>query len=216
MLDEEIFGNLRKSILTYDAQLALTSSKQGVEKGIDPVKLLDAMTAAIREVGDGFGRGKLWVPDMLAAVEAMQSGLPIIEEEIKKRGVRREAFGVAVVGTVLGDIHSIGKTMVAAFLAAGGFEVHDLGVDIKAEQFVEAVKSYRPDILCLSALLTVTAPQQKTVIELLEKEHLRPPTRVLVGGGAITEEFAESIGADGYEPTAPAGAKLARRLVEER
>jgi methanogenic corrinoid protein MtbC1 len=106
--------------------------------------------------------------------------------------------------------------MVAAFLAAEGFEVHDVGVDIKAEQFLEAVKSCQADMLCLSALLTMTAPQQKTVIELLEKEGLRPPTRVLVGGGAITREFAETIGADGYEPTAPAGARLARSLVEER
>jgi len=215
-LDEEIFENLRKSILTYNSQLALTSSRKAVEKGIDPIRLLDAMTAAIREVEDGFGRGELWLPDMLAAVEVMQSALPIIEEEIKRKGVRREAFGVAIVGTVLGDIHSIGKTMVAAFLAAEGFEVHDLGVDIKAEQFIEAVKSYRADVLCLSALLTITAPQQKTVVELLEKEHLRPPTRVLIGGGAITAEFAESVGADGYEPTAPAGARLARRLIEER
>lgn len=215
-MDEEIFENLRKSILTYNSQLALTSSRKAVEKGIDPIRLLDAMTAAIREVEDGFGRGELWLPDMLAAVEVMQSALPIIEEEIKRKGVRREAFGVAIVGTVLGDIHSIGKTMVAAFLAAEGFEVHDLGVDIKAEQFIEAVKSYRADVLCLSALLTITAPQQKTVVELLEKEHLRPPTRVLIGGGAITAEFAESVGADGYEPTAPAGARLARRLIEER
>jgi len=188
-------------------------ARKAVQEKIDPVKALDTMTAAIKQVGDGFARGELWLPDLVGAADAMTSATPIIEEEIKRRGTKRESLGTVVIGTVYGDIHSIGKTMVAALLTADGFAVNDLGINVTAENFVEGVKRYRPDILAMSALMTMTAPEQKKVIATLKKEGLRDKVKIMVGGGAITQEFADSIGADGYDPTAPGAVKLARRLI---
>ena len=143
----------------------------------------------------------------------MQSAVPIIEEELKRTGAKRVLPGTVVAGTVFGDIHSIGKTMVCALLTADGFDVIDLGINVKADQFVEAVKKHRPDILAMSALLTVFASEQKKVIETLKKEGIRDEVKIMVGGGAISQEFADRIGADGYDPTAPGAVKLARNLI---
>ena len=204
---------LKRAIVSYDPELAESAAKQAVEQGLDPLSALGAMTEAIRLVGDAFGANQLWLPDLIGASDAMSAATSIVEAEIKRTGAKRESLGTVVIGTVFGDIHSIGETMVAALLAAEGFEVHDLGINTTAEQFVEAVKTYEADILAMSALLTTTAPEQRKVIDTLKKEGLREKLRIMVGGGAITTAFAESIGADGYDPTAPGAAKLARRLV---
>ncbi|MEM2843736.1 MAG: cobalamin-dependent protein, partial [Candidatus Bathyarchaeia archaeon] len=151
--------------------------------------------------------------DLVGAANAMQSAMSIIEEEIKRRGGKKESLGTVVIGTVYGDIHDIGKNMVVAFLLAEGFEVYDLGVNVSAEEFIEAVKRHKADILAMSALMTTTAPEQKKVIEMLKKENLRDKVKVIVGGAAITEEFAQEIEADGYESTAVRAAKLAKKLI---
>ena len=153
------------------------------------------------------------LPDLVGAADAMQAAMPIIEEELKRTGAKREAMGIVVAGTVFGDIHSIGETMVCTLLVAGGFEVHDLGVNIKAEEFLEAIEKYQANILAMSALLTMTAPEQRKVIDALKEKGIREKVKVMVGGGAITADFAKSIGADGYDPTAPGAVELARRLV---
>jgi len=209
----EVLENLKKAVIEYDTEGAASWAKKAVDTKIDPLKALDALTEAIRQVGDGFGRGELWLPDLVGAADAMQAAMPIIEEKLKKTGMKRETMGIVVAGTVFGDIHSIGKSMVCTLLAAEGFEVHDLGVNIKAEEFLEAIDKYQADILVMSALLTMTAPEQRRVIDTLNKEGIREKVRVMVGGGAITADFAESIGADGYEPTAPGAVELAKRLV---
>ena len=212
-MNNEILEGLRKAIKEYDNEKAASLAKRAVEEKLDPLRVLDAMTVAIREVGDAFGRGDLWLPDLVGAADAMQAAMPIIEEEIKRTGAKRESLGTVVAGTVFGDIHSIGKTMVCTLLTAEGFKVHDLGVNIKAEEFLQASRNYNADILAMSALMTMTAPEQKKVIEQLKKEGLRDKIKIMVGGGAITEEFAKDIGADGYDPTAPGAVKLARRLI---
>jgi len=212
-MNAEILENLKKTIIEYDSEGAASWARKAVQEKIDPVKALDTMTAAIKQVGDGFARGELWLPELVGAADAMTSATPIIEEEIKRRRTKRESLGTVVIGTVYGDIHSIGKTMVAALLTADGFVVNDLGINVTAENFVEGVKRYSPDILAMSALMTMTAPEQKKVIATLKKEGLRDKVKIMVGGGAITQEFADSIGADGYDPTAPGAVKLARRLI---
>lgn len=214
-MGEETLENLKKAIIEYDAKGALSLARKTVDENIDPIKALDAMTVAIRQVGDGFGRGELWLPELVGAADAMSSAMPIIEEELKRTGAKTEKLGTVVAGTIFGDIHSIGKTMVCTLLTAEGFEVHDLGVNIKAEEFVEAIKKYEPNILAMSALLTTTAPEQKKVIETLKGEGIRNKVKIMVGGGAITQEFADSIGADGYDSTALGAVKLARNLVGE-
>lgn len=212
-MQAEIFENLQKAVIEYDVEAASSWARRAVEEKADPTKALDALTQAIRQVGDGFGRGELWLPDLVGAADAMQSAVPIIEEELRRTGAKRVLPGTVVAGTVFGDIHSIGKTMVCVLLTADGFDVIDLGINVRAEQFVEAVKKHRPDILAMSALLTVFASEQKKVIETLKKEGIRDEVKIMVGGGAISQEFSDSIGADGYDPTAPGAVKLTRRLV---
>jgi methanogenic corrinoid protein MtbC1 len=205
--------SLKKAVLEYDREAAATWARKAVADGIDPSQALESLSEAIRQVGDGFGKGELWLPDLVGAADAMKGATPILEEEIARTGKVRERLGVIVLGTVFGDIHDIGKTMVATMLAAEGFAVHDLGVNVTAVQFVEGVKKYHADILAMSALLTTTAPEQRKVIEACRKEGLRDQVKIMVGGGALTEAFAASIGADGYDPTAAGAAKLARRLL---
>jgi len=208
-----IYDNLKRAITEYDAPKAESLAREVIRKNQDLIKALDAMTDAVRQVGEGFGKGELFLPDIVGAAEAMTAATPILEEEIKKRGVERESLGNVVIGTVYGDIHTIGKTMVATMLTVEGFTVHDAGINVSAEQFLEGIKQHKADILAMSAILTTTAQEQRKVIETLKKEGLRDKVKIMVGGGAITQEFSDSIGADGYDPTAPGAAKLARRLI---
>ena len=209
----EVLEELKKSILTYSHEGAVSWARKAVQQKINPIEALDAMTVAIRQVGDGFGKGELWLPDLVGGAAAMTAAMPIIEEEIKRVGTKRESVGTVVIGTVYGDIHTIGKTMVATLLTADGFAVNDLGINVTAEGFVEGVKEHKPDIVAMSALMTTTATEQRRVIEILKEKGLRDRVKIMVGGGAITQEFANSIGADGYDPTAPGAVKLARMLI---
>ena len=209
----EILKNLKRAVVEYDAEGAVSWTRRAVREKVDPLKALDALTAGIRQVDDGFARGKLALPDVVGAAFAMKSAIPIVEEEIKRTGRKAGTLGSVVIGTVYGDIHDIGKTIVAILLSAGGFKVIDLGVNVTAEQFMEAIKGYRPNILAMSALMTATAPEQAKVINALKEEGLRDKVKIMVGGGAITQELAEKIGADGYEPTARGAVGLAERLI---
>ncbi len=212
-MGSEVLENLKKAIVEYDREGAAHFAKKAVQEQIDPIEALDVMTVAIRQVGDGFGKGKLWLPELVGAAAAMTAAAPIIEEEIKRVGSRRESLGTVVIGTVWGDIHTIGKTMVGTLLTADGFIVKDLGTNVSAEGFITGIKRYNADILAMSALMTTTAPEQRKAMETLRKQGFRDKVKIMVGGGAITQEFADSIGADGYDPTAPGAVKLARRLL---
>ena len=218
MQDEErlILDNLRKSIFEYNKELSLKYAKMCVDMKMDPFEALNVMTDAIREIGDAFGRNELWLPDLVGGAGALQTAMPILEEAIGKKGAKRETLGVIVIGTVFGDIHSIGKTMVATLLIASGFKVIDLGVNITADSFLEAVKKYDADLLALSALMTTTCAEQKKVIDELKSKGLRERVKVMVGGAAVTAKFTESIGADGYDPTAPGAMALAKKLISSK
>lgn len=207
---------LKMAVLEYDREKAASLAKKAVEEGVSPIEGLAALTDAIRQVGDGYAREELWLPDLVGAADAIAGATPIFEEELQRRGVERESAGTVVLGTVYGDIHSIGKTMVGSLLTADGFVVYDIGIDIPAEKFVEEVTTKQPDILAMSSLLTTTAPEQRKVISILKEAGLRDKVKIMVGGGAITQEFADEIGADGFETTAPGAAKLARKLVSKK
>lgn len=208
-----LLEKLKSAILDYDPEAAAESARKAVAAGIAPSEILSAMTDAIREIGEGFNRGDLFLPDLVGAADAMSAATPVVEEEIRRSGAHTQSAGSVVIGTVYGDIHTIGKTMVATLLQAEGFTVHDVGINVTAEQFVDSVRTFKPDILAMSALMTMTAPEQRKVIESLRAQGLRDGVKIMVGGGALTQEFADTIGADGYDPTAPGAAKLARRLM---
>ena len=213
-MDNEVLLGLEEAVLQYDADGAEKWARKAIDENVDPTEALNALTGAIRQVGEGFGTGELFLPDLVGAADAMQRALPILEEAVEKAGGRRESLGTVVIGTVKGDVHTIGKDMVATLLRAEGFVVVDMGINVSAQQFVEAVKTQKADILAMSALMTTTAPVQKKVIAILEEEGLRDGVKVMVGGGAITADFADSIGADGYGATAPTAVKVARQLVQ--
>jgi len=212
-MSNQILDNLKLSVLQYDVEAAQKWATEAVEQGTDPLEALAALTEAIREVGEQFGRGDLWLPDLVGASNAMLAATPALEDEIDQQGVEKQHLGTVVIGTVKGDIHNIGKSMVATLLTAEGFDVHDVGVDVTPETFVEAIREQDAQILALSALMTTTAPQQRKVIEILKEEGLRGTVKVMVGGGGITEAFAREIGADGYDPTAPGAVRLARSFI---
>ena len=215
-MSTNLLDDLQKAIVTCAAEDALRLVTRTVKEGIDPLEALDAMTLAIRQVGDGFNKGELWLPDLIRASETFQSALPILMEALTRSGKERKNSGVVVIGTVLGYIHNIGKDMVATLLVAEGFAVHDLGINVTGERFIAAIKEHHADLLAMSALLSISAPEQKKVITDLEKMGLRNTVRVMVGGGAITQEFADSVGADGYAATAPLATALARTLLDNR
>lgn len=208
----EILENLKRAVVEYNEEGARSWAEMVVSEKVDPLKALDALTAGIKQVDGGFAHGDLALPDIVGASFAMKSAMSIVEGEIKRTGKKVRTLGIVVIGTVYGDIHDIGKTIVSALLTAGGFEVIDLCVNIAAEEFVEAVNKYKPDILAMSALMTMTAPELGKVINALKDQGLRDKVKIMVGGAAITQEFSERIGADGYEPTARGAVGLARRL----
>ncbi len=213
-MSTEILDNLAKAVQEFDQEGAAKWAQAAMDAGVEPLVALETLTVTIREIGDAFGRGECFLPELVGAADAMQAGMPIIEAVIKEKGQERESAGKVVVGTVAGDIHNIGKTILCTLLTADGFEVIDLGIDVPMEKFLTVVKEDKPDLLAMSALLTITAQEQKNVIEALMREEIRDEVKIMVGGGAISEQFAEKIGADGYDPTAPGGVTLARRLLE--
>ena len=213
MAMDDTLKKLQEAIIEYDVSRANILALSSIEEGIDPLRTVEMLTETIRQIGDRFNKEELWLPDLIGAASAMQAAMPILEEQIKKSGKVRRSSGIVVIGTVFGDIHNIGKDMVATLLAADGYQVIDLGVNINAEQFIGAIKEHQPDLLAMSSLMTMTAPEQGKVIDALKKEGLRKKIRIIVGGGAITKEFSDEIGADGYGAAATDAVNLARELL---
>jgi len=209
----DMMQQLKDIVLNFDIDNAEAVAKAAINSGLDPVLAASTLTDAIRDVGDRFGKGELYLPDLVCASEVLKKAFPIINEAIEAGGGSQSSLGKVVIGTVFGDIHSIGKGMVATLLYAAGFKVIDLGINVKSEDFLAAVKEHGADILAMSALLTTTAMEQKKVIEGLKSSGLRDKVKVIVGGSPINQEFADSIGADGYGATAPEGVKIVRRLM---
>ena len=211
--DPDLLIQIRRAIVKYDKELAKVTIDRILSSDLNLMDVFNAMTETMTIVGNEFSNDKLFLPDLIAAADVMESVMPVLESAIEKSGQEKKILGKIVIGTVLGDVHTIGKTMVATLLKAAGFEVIDLGVDVSGVKFIEAIRNHIPDILAMSALLTTTAYEQKNVIETLKKEGFRDHVKIMVGGGAVDQEFANSIGADGYEASAPAAANLAKQLL---
>jgi methanogenic corrinoid protein MtbC1 len=207
------FEALKQAVISYDGKEAAKWAKTIVDQGMDPLTGLDVISEAMQAVGDGYACEELWLPDLVGAADASQAAMPILEGEIRQRGQKTKSLGTVVLGTVFGDIHTIGKSMVGVLLVASGFRVIDVGANVPTQNFVKAVQENDADILALSALLTTTAPEQAKVIQALKEAGIRDKVKIMVGGGAITQDFANAIGADGYGATAPGAVELAKSLV---
>jgi len=213
-MTETVFQAMRQAVIDGDAAAAEAAARAAIAAGIPPlVAIDDGFMPGMKEVGAGFAAGDLFLPDMMLAARAMQRALAVLEPELKAAAVERTVAGRVVIGTVAGDIHEIGKNLVGMLLSTSGFEVHDLGVNVAPERFVDAAREHNADIVGLSALLTTTMTGQRTVIEALDAAGLRPRVKVMVGGAPVTGQWAADIGADGYSEDAMGAVELAKRLV---
>ncbi|MGE5570632.1 MAG: corrinoid protein [Rhodospirillales bacterium] len=208
-------SRLYQAILEGNAKDALAITQQELAAGANPLELVNGqMIPAMDEVGRRFENEDYFVPELLLSARAMKPALELIRPLLASSGA--QPAGRVVIGTVKGDLHDIGKNLVASMLEGGGFEVHDLGADVPAEKFIEAVRTTGADIVALSALLTVTMPAMRTTIEALCRSGLRDRIKVMVGGAPVTDQYAREIGADGYSENASAAVALARRLIAAR
>ena len=191
--------------------------KKAINEGIDPLIIFDeGLRKGISTVGDKFGKGEIFLFDMSMAAEAMKAGMKILHPVLLNQKKSVKSLGKFVIATVAGDIHSLGKDLVAVMLETSGFEVINLGEDVATEKIVEAAKKFKPDIVGLSALVTATMPQQKIVIEALKNAGLRNKVKVMVGGAPVSERWSKEIGADGYAPDAITALRKARELLESK
>jgi 5-methyltetrahydrofolate--homocysteine methyltransferase len=205
-------SQLYGAIVAGDAKTARAATEEALATGVDPLRLVNEfMSPAMDEVGARFERSEYFVPELLLSARAMKSGMELLRPLLAARGT--EPVGRVVIGTVKGDLHDIGKNLVAALLEGGGFEVHDLGVNVSPEKFLEAVKLFNAQILGMSALLTTTMLSMKGPIAALETAGLRDSVKIIVGGAPITADFARQIGADGYGASAVEAVAIARELV---
>lgn len=205
-------GRLYEAILAGDHKTAVAVTEEALAEGADPLEVVTKhMIPAMDEVGRRFECEEYFVPELLLAARAMQRSLEKIRPLLVERGA--EPAGRVAIGTVKGDLHDIGKNLVASMLEGGGFEIIDLGADVAPERFVQAVQEKRANLVCLSALLTVTMPSMKTTIEALRAAGVRDKVKVLIGGAPVTQQYADAIGADGYGESATAAVRLARQLV---
>jgi len=214
MENERLFEEMAKSVIDGWPDKAQELAEEALRAGVDPLQAIDqGFKPGMDVVGEGFANGELFIPDLMMSGEAMKAAIATLEPELMKRQQQRKVLGKVVIGTVQGDIHEIGKTLVATMLAANGFEVHDLGVDVSAQQFVDAVQEVNANLVGLSALLTTTILNQEDVILNLKEAGMRDQVKVIIGGVPASPEWAEEIGADAYAENATEAVKVVKQLV---
>lgn len=208
------YNTLKNSILDYEKEKTLLAARTSITDGQDPMEMLDAITEALNIVGEGFNSGELFLPELIYASDCAQAAIQVLEEKITADGNISKHKGTVVLGTVKGDLHDIGKSIVAALLIANGFKVVDLGTDVPTDILANAVREHQADVLGLSALLTTTAAEMGLVIKKLESEGLRSSVKVMIGGGATNANYAKHIGADAYGETAVDAVSIVKDLMQ--
>jgi len=197
MGNNEILDQLRKAIKEYDVDQAKHYSQEAIKAKMDPTEVIkNGPAMVLKEIGDKFATGELFLPELVAAGQAGEASIAVLNEEITKRFQTRKSLGKYIIGTVSGDVHSIGKNIVATMLRVAGFDVTDLGVDVPTDLFIQKVKEMKPEFLGLSALLTTTMDEQRKIIIRLREEGLRDKVKVMVGGAPVSPEWGKEIGSD--------------------
>jgi len=210
----ELLAQIVASLVAGDPDATVDGTRQAIAAGIEPLAIIDGgLVPGMRIVGEKYSTGEYFLPNLIVSASGMKQAMAILVPELKARRQHLTSSGTVVIGTVRGDIHEIGKSLVATMLAANGFEVHDLGVDVPTDAFVARVKEAGANLVGLSALLTTTMHGQKDVIDALTKAGLRAQVKVMVGGAPVTRKWADDIGADGWAQDAVAAVDLATRLV---
>jgi corrinoid protein of di/trimethylamine methyltransferase len=209
-----ILDQLQKAVIAGDPDRARDLAAQALETDIAPLVAIDqALNPGMQIVGDKYECGDYFIPDLMMAAEAMKAAMEKLEPELMARQEQRQILGTIVIGTVEGDIHEIGKSLVATMLGAAGFQVHDLGVDVPTERFVEQVRETNANVVGLSALLTTTMRNQEAVIEALQEAGLRDRVKVVIGGAPASPDWAQTIGADAYAENANEAVGVVKQLL---
>jgi corrinoid protein of di/trimethylamine methyltransferase len=213
-MSEELFKQMAQAVIDGDDEEAASLAQQALDQGVDPLAAINkGFTVGMDVVGELYSTGEYFLPDLILGGEAMKAALAVLEPVLQASGQSREVLGVIVLGTVKGDIHEIGKSLVGSMLSANGFEVYDLGIDIEASEFVAKAREHNADIVALSALLTTTMLHQRDVIEHLAEAGFRERVKVMVGGSPVTQAWADQIGADGFAEDAATAVVVAKRLM---
>jgi len=213
-MSQELYDVMAQSIIDGEVEEASLLAERAIAEGIDPLDAInEGFVKGLDHVGEEFGCGEMFLPDLVLAAEAMKAAVAVLEPELERTGQERAVLGRVVIGTVSGDIHDIGKTLVATMLSASGFQVYDLGVDVDVAAFAQKAREVNADIVGVSSLLTTTMVKQRDVVEALEDLGLRPRVKVMVGGAPVTHSWAAEIGADGYSEDAMGAVQLAKALV---
>jgi trimethylamine corrinoid protein len=216
MSKEEILARMGKAIIEGNKNEAEAFAKEALEKKMDLNEVIEkGYVPGIQKVGDLWEKGEYFLPELITSAECMKSVMNILQPEMEKAQIQTQSKGKVVIGTVEGDIHDIGKNLVSSMLSANGFEVHDLGADVKLEQFIERAEEVDANFICLSALLTTTMLGQKRVVETLKEKGLSDRIKVLVGGAPVNQKWADDIGADGYGENAMVAVKVAQKIIKE-
>ena len=210
----EILKQLQDIVIMGEPDQARELARQVLEAGVVPLKAIEeALNPGMQIVGERFESGDYFIPDLVMSAEAMKAAMEVFEPELMARQEQRQVLGTVVIGTVEGDIHEIGKSLVATMLGAAGFQVYDLGVDVPVSEFVKQVQETNANVVGLSALLTTTMRNQETVIEALKEAGLRDRVKVVIGGAPTSTEWAETIGADAYAENANEAVAVVKRLL---
>jgi len=211
---QDLLDAMARSVIDGDVSAAADLARQAVAADINPLEAINGgYVAGITQVGERYGCGEAFVPDLVLAGAAMQAAMSVLEPELAKSGSQRETLGVVVLATVKGDIHDIGKNIVGTMLSASGFTVHDLGADVPTDRIIDKVREVGADIVAVSALLTTTMVEQERVVQALEEAGLREAVKVIVGGAPVTGQWVESIGADGFGEDAVGAVAAARNAL---
>jgi len=213
MSNKDVLDDLATSVIKGNTELAAETAKKALKQGVDPLKAIDGLNEGMRKVGEDFSQLKCYLPDVMMAAEAMKAALVILEPAAlgKDRGARRK--NKVVIATITGDIHDIGKNIVSLLLKANGFEVYDMGRDVTIDVIINKAVEVNADIVATSTLLSTSMPYMEDLLKLLEERSLREKFIVMVGGGPVTKEWAESIGADGYADDGDGAVKKAQELL---
>jgi 5-methyltetrahydrofolate--homocysteine methyltransferase len=207
-----LIEKLKNMVIEGNLEEAPQVTQEALQSGVDPQQIIDqALIAAMEVVGKRFACGDLFIPEMFLAAKTMESALAVFRPLIVDKGIKAKA--TVVFGTVEGDVHDIGKNLVIMMMQGAGFEVHDLGTDVAPEKFHEAIQKHKPDLCCMSALLTTTQGGMGKTIQFLKEKGVRDAVKIMVGGAPITEIFALEIGADGYAPDAGSAVEKAKELL---
>ncbi len=216
MSKEELFEKMKKAIIEGNKEEAVALAQEALEKKIDLSEVIEkGYVPGIQKVGNLWENGEYFLPELITSAECMKAAMNILQPELEKAQIQTRSKGKVIIGTVEGDIHDIGKNLVSSMLSANGFDVLDLGADVKLENFIEKAEEENADFICLSALLTTTMLGQKRVVELLKNKNLSGRIKILVGGAPVNKKWADDIGADGYGENAMVAVKVAQELAKE-